>query len=343
MKPEIIRKLEKDFDIEIVQLKEFSKWENCFDIDEHNNIRSLQLRDIEIGTLDFLMPIAGNLLELSITSANIEDIEILKDFTQLEYLDLSYNPIITKTLKSLNGLKKLKELHLTCTNITDTSYLGGIESLEKLFLDGSDVLDRVSGLEGLTNLIQLEISLTKIRDFNHVHISDSIRFLRAKSTIDKISGLDRFLNLEELYLMSNCFERIEGLDQLQSLKKLNLFDSGISQIEGLNNLTNLEILDLGANEISEIKGLGNLKKLKQLSIGFNELSKVSNLEGLSQLEYLLLDGNYITEFDPVFLTELTQNCTISLCNNPIKSIDGIIPDYVNVEFESIYSVYRTLF
>lgn len=343
MKPEIISKLEKEFGIEIVQLKLFSKWENSFDLDEHNNIRSLHLHDIEIGKLDCIIPIASHLSELSVTSANVTDAEILKDFTQLEYLDLSYNPIYTQSLKYLNDLKKLKELHLNCTNITDTSPLGGIVSLEKLFLEGSDVLDRVNGLEGLKNLIQLEIDLTEIRDFKNVHVSDSIRFLSAKSTIDKISGLDRFPNLEELYLMSNCFEKIEGLDQLKSLKRLNLFDSGISDIQGLDNLTNLEILDLGANEISEIKGLSSLKKLKKLSLGFNKLSKVNNLEGLPQLEYLLLDGNYITEFDAKFLSDLTEECTISICNNPLKSIEGVIPSNVQVEFESIYSVYRTLF
>lgn len=343
MKPEIISKLEKEFNISIIQLKEFSKWENSFDIDEYNNIRSLHLHDVEISTLDFIIPIASSLSELSITSANIKNIEIIKNFTQLEYLNLDFNPIPTQSLIGLNHLKKLRELHLRCTNITDTSPLGGIVSLEKLFIGGSDGLNDVNGLEGLTNLIQLEIDLTEVRSFENVHVSDSIRFLSAKSTIDKISGLDRFPNLEELYLMSNRFEKIEGLDHLKSLKRLNLFDSGISEIQGLENLTNLEILDLGANEISEIKGLSGLKKLEKLSLGFNKLSVVNNLDGLSQLDYLLLDGNSITEFDSNFLSDLTEDCTISICYNPIKSINGVIPNNVRVEFESERAVYRTLF
>lgn len=343
MKPEIISKLEKDFDIEIVQLKEHSKWENSFDVDEQNNIKSLHLRDVEIGTLDFIIPYAHSLSELSITRAHFENVEILKAFTELEYLNLNFNPILTKSLSHLNDLRKLKELHLRCTNITDTSPLGGIVDLEKLFLGGSDVLDQVNGLEDLTNLNQLEINLTEIRSFENVHVSDSLRFLSAESTIDKISGLERFPNLEELYLGSNCFEKLEGLEPLVLLKRLNLFDSGISEIQGLENLTTLEILDLGANEISVIKGLSNLNKLKKLSLGFNKLSKVNNLEGLTQLEYLLLDGNYITEFDGKFLSDLTEECTISLCHNPIKGIDDTIPNNVSIEFESIYAVYRTLF
>ncbi len=343
MKPEIIKKLEKKFDIEIVQLKDFSKWKNSFDMDEDNKIKSLHFHNVKIDKLDFISPIANSLSKLSITNSNLNDIEVLKDFTQLEYLDISFNPILNQSLMCLGELKKLKELQLKCTDITDTSSLGGIVSLEKLFFYGSDQLDSIDGLEGLTSLIQLDIGATKIRDFKNVHVSYSIRLLNAQSTIDKISDLDRFPNLEELYLMSNYFEKIEGLDQLKSLKRLNLFDSGISEIEGLENLENLEILDLGSNEISEIKGLSNLKKIKKLSIGFNRLSKVNNLEGLSQLEYLLLDGNYITQFDANFLTDLTEDCTISLCNNPIKNIDGLIPNNVSVEFESIYSVYRTLF
>lgn len=343
MKPEIINKLEKKFNIEIIQLNETSPRTNCFVLDENNRVTSLYLHDIKTNSLDFLIPAAESLVELTVIGAKIKNVEIIKNFTQLEYLNLNYNPILNQSLINLNELKKLKELHLEGTNITDTSVLGGIFSLEKLFLSGSGVLDRIDGLEGLTNLIQLEIDVTEIRHFEDVHVSDSIRFLSAKSTIDKISGLERFSNLEELYLMSNNFEKIEGLDQLKSLKRLNLFDSGISEIGGLENLINLEILDLGANEISEIKGLGSLKKLKKLSLGFNRLSAVNNLDGLSQLEYLLLDGNSITEFDSKFLSGLTEDCTISICHNPIKSIEDVLPNNVNIEFESIYAVYRTLF
>lgn len=342
MKPDIISKLENDFGVEIIQLHNLSKRENSFDLDADNNVTSLHLRDVEIDSLDFILPLNDHLKELSITSANIENVHILEGFTRLEYLNLSYNPLVNESLSSIHKLK-LKELHLRCTRITDTTALGEIKDLEKLFLGGSDLLEGVIGLEGLTNLIQLEINHTNIRDFKKVHVSDSIRFLSAESTIDRISGLERFPHLEELYLMSHCFEKIEGLDHLSSLKRLNLFGAGLSEVGGLDNLTNLEILDLGDNDISEIKGLENLKKLKKLSLGFNELKVVNNLDGLSQLEYLLLDGNYITEFNSDFLLDLEKDCTISLCHNSIKRIDGIIPNNVRIEFESKQAIYRTLF
>ena len=342
MKPDIISKLEKDFDIEITQLQNLSKRENSFDLDEQNNVTSLHLHDLEIDSLDFIRPLNDHLKELSITGTSIENISILEDFTRLEYLNLSYNPLINQSLSSLRKLK-LKQLHLRCTRISDTTVLGEINDLEKLFLGGSDLLEDIVGLEGLTNLIQLEINHTNISSFKNVHVGNSLRFLSAESTINKISGLERFPHLEELYLMSHYFEKIEGLDHLSSLKRLNLFGTGLSEIEGLDNLTNLEVLDIGDNEISEIKGLENLKKLKKLSIGFNELKAVKNLDGLSQLEYLLLDGNYITEFNPNFLLELEKDCTVSICHNPIKKINGIIPSNVRVEFESERAVLRTLF
>nr|WP_294859428.1 leucine-rich repeat domain-containing protein [uncultured Fluviicola sp.] len=339
-----INKLKRDFDLEIVQSNEPNVWENTFDVDEFGNIRSLHLHDVEIKTLDIFTPIAHSLIELTIAGANIENIETIKSFTKLEYLDLSFNPLLTSTLSNLDHLSKLKELHLRGTNITDTSILGGISTLENLLLSGSDVLDSVNGLESLINLKHLEVNLTEISEIEKIKVSDSLRSLSLKSSlIDRISGLDRFINLEDLYLNSCNVEKLEGLDHLKSLKRLNFNGSNISEIQGLENLISLEVLDFGDNEITSIKGLENLTNLKKLNLSLNEIKKVENLNGLVNLERLMLDGNQIVDFDLTLLKELKKPCIISLSYNPITSLDVKVPENIELQFETKGTIYRVLF
>jgi Leucine-rich repeat (LRR) protein len=344
MIPEFIRKLIDTFQIEIIRSKKPIKWENTFDLDINNNVRSLYLDEVKIQDLTIFVPIASHLTELSITRAGIENLGIIKSFTQLEFLDLSFNPIQTETLSNLCSLKSLKKLYLEGTNITDTSALGGVSNLESLYLGGSDVLDRVNGLERLKMLKHLSIEMTQITDIKNVHVSDSIRSLNMKSSkIDKIRGLDRFIHLEELKLNSSGVEKIEGLDELKELKRLNLYNCNITEIQGLENLKNLEILDLGYNNIREIKGVNALVNLKELNLSLNKLKKLENLDGLVNLTRILLDANKIEVFNTEFLYKLVNHCVISLSHNPIQSLQSVVPDKVELHFGSEETVYRILF
>nr|MDO8119527.1 leucine-rich repeat domain-containing protein [Candidatus Sigynarchaeota archaeon] len=67
--------------------------------------------------------------------------------------------------------------------------------------------------------------------------------------IQKITKLDRLINLERLLLSSNKITRIEGLHQLQNLKELDLSENSITRIEGLGQLKNIEHLVLWPNNI----------------------------------------------------------------------------------------------
>ena len=60
----------------------------------------------------------------------------------LERLDLSHSPIDDDGLRYLSKLKKLKELNLTGTKITDAGLAHvPVESLEVLNLDGTSATD----------------------------------------------------------------------------------------------------------------------------------------------------------------------------------------------------------
>ena len=330
-----IHKLEKEFDTEILPSQEQIKGKNTFHIDCDGRVKSLFLNKVNLENLNILLPIADSITKLSIKRGNIKSLVSINSFPNIEELNLSFNPISTSTLESLTHVRNLKKLFLSGTNIEDTTALGGISSLEKLDLSGSDVLNEISGLEELRFLDHIDVGLTQIEKIEKIHVHQAIRSIYVNaSRIEEISGLGRFPYLEELKLNGNPISKIEGLDQSKFLKKLNIASLTIGQIEGLENLTSLEMLDLCDNDLDKIQGLDTLVNLKQLNLNDNGIQKVENLGNLVNLEYLLLARNKIDEFDTRFLANLNSPCFIALHGNHIKELKGVIPENVEVQLHA---------
>jgi hypothetical protein len=85
-------------------------------------------------------------------------------------------------------------------------------------------------------------------------LDSKIFFLNDKK-LTKLTNLDIYTNLEELYLQRNFIKQIEGLNgkYLKNLQILNLNNNYIRKIENLKNLENLKILDLGDNLIDNFE------------------------------------------------------------------------------------------
>ena len=73
----------------------------------------------------------------------------------------------------------------------------------------------------------------------------SLSFDEDITSITRIVGLDRLVNIKELCLNGNKIERIEGLDKFMNLECLYLESNQIVKIEGLENLVHLKRLRLG--------------------------------------------------------------------------------------------------
>ena len=137
--------------------------------------------------------------------------------------------------------------------------------------------------------------------------------------INNILLLNKFTNLQKLYLFDNEFKEIKGLDSLVNLQILYLYNNKITEIKGLDNLVNLKVLYLGNNLITEIKGLDRLVNLKVLDLYNNQITKIKGLDTLVNLQYLTLHNNKITEL-PLSLCNLRNINHISYTSNPIEYI-----------------------
>ncbi|WBV53833.1 leucine-rich repeat domain-containing protein [Chryseobacterium gambrini] len=343
---DFIKKLEKEFDIQIIHSKKHI-WKNYYDIDEDGNIKTLYLNEIDLKKIDVLLPIADNLVCLGLVKCNIRTLESLKYFINLEALDLSLNRLHSSTLEHLSYLKKLKKLDLGGTNVKDTSSLGTLNNLEMLFVGGNDEINEVKGLESLKSLNYLDISNSCMKSIESICTNNNIRLLNLEGTeIEKITHLERFTNLESLNLTATLVEKIEGLETLKNLKELFISTWRLKCIEGLENLTKLEILDLSMNHISQIEGLDNLTGLRRLNLNENHITKVENLGNLINLELLLLEANKpFIYFDTMFFNNLVSDCYIYMRGEKnIAKIRDAAPENVKINYDSDYpwptSLYR---
>lgn len=331
---DFIRILEQKFDIRLQQLNDFDSNLNSFELDQQGSVIGLNLRYVNLKNLDFLLPIAHNLQELSLENCSIERLDSLIQFKNLQILNLSNNKLTRSCVEKLQFAENLQKLDLRLTNISQTSSLGNLTKLKVLNLGYNSKLREVRGLEKLELLSKIEIPYNEISSIEKLFINDKIESINLSAgALKRISGLERFKNLSELNLSSNSIPKIVGLNGLIHLRRLKISTTWIKKIEGLDDLINLEILDLSNQSIEKIEGLTSLLNLKQLNLSENRISKVENLGKLTQLSYVLLECNEIEEFETNFLSKLTSPCHISLVGNPIKKLNESIPENVTVQFE----------
>lgn len=342
---DFIKKLEKEFDIQIIHSNKHIIGENYYDVDKEGNIKTLYLYDVNLKDLSVLLPIADNLVNLAVKGCNIRTLGAIKSFTQLQALSLRSNRLHSSTLRHLNHLKNLKYLNLFNTHLKDTSLLGDLIGLETLDIGGWNPYREISGLEQLKSLRYLEACyIFKVNSIGKINVNENLRSLNFGNTfIEKITDLERFPYLEELRLGGQEMKKIEGLDTLHHLKKLSFGNSIIEKIEGLENLINLEMLELRSNYISEITGLDNLKNLKVLNLDENEIPKIENLDNLINLELLLLRTYNTDYFDTNFFNNLVSECHIYVGNRNADKLKAVAPKNVKINFDKDFPYPTSLY
>lgn len=350
---QFIEKLAHDFDIEIVESNIPLKRKNTYRTDSEGNIIMLNLRGIKLEKLSRLLPIAEHLKILSLYNCAIKKIGKLKEFTQLEELNLRMNPVSKlKGIKKLTNLKKLIISFTKIKSIEQVQYLSHLKVLDVY----STRLPSITGIEHLKYLEELIVP--DIESFDLICAIKSLKKISLRNNeITEIKGLEKFPNLEELDLFANGISEIKGLEMLKNLRILDLCSTRVTEIKGLENLGNLENLSLGHTSIPKIKGLENLVNLKELDLtnylgeSLTPLTEIQGLEHLSKLEKLILTGHRIKELknlpnknlrtlevssnkieyiDYDWLKTIKQPCTISLTGNPVEIIEEEIPDYITI-------------
>lgn len=194
-----------------------------------------------------------------------------------------------------------ERLNLDKRKLVQCPLLDGEERLRLLNYQ-NNLITRITNMNGLPNLIFLDLYNNQIRT---------------------IEGLDVLTTLRVLMLGKNLLRSIQNLQSLTRLDVLDLHSNNIERMECLEGLVELRVLNLAGNCVSVLAELGNLPSLTELNLRRNSVERVITDGAASCLQRLFLSNNKIRTMqmlDPLFgVTSLTE---LSLDGNPVFSASG---------------------
>lgn len=261
------------------------------------------------GQLDVL-PITLNpsIQRLIIKNNKIKTIDSsIQFYSQLVFLDLSYNHLFNIPGQTFAYQKKLTELHLNHNkigSINNRTFIG-LESLTILNLR-ENFLDELDNniFVHLKNLEELNIGQNRIRKIEPKAF-DGMKKLRVLYLDDNnLSVVDATVfiplpALAELYLGINSFSTIpkDAFQELKGLSLLNLQGAALANITigSFAGLEGLRVLDLSDNRLIRVptEELKVLSRLEILSLGQNDFETIPNnaFEGLVNMREIKITGS----------------------------------------------------
>ncbi|KAH8339258.1 hypothetical protein KR074_009124 [Drosophila pseudoananassae] len=261
------------------------------------------------GSLDVL-PIALNpaIQRLVIKNNKLKTIDSSMQFyTQLTFLELSFNDMVSIPELSFKYHAKLQELHLDHNKIGQVSNktFQGLSTISVLNLRGNLIAElEYRTFSPMVKLAELNLGQNRISHIDP-HALDGLVNLRVlyldDNSLTTVPGELTFQALPalaELYLGTNSFMTIPGgaFQDLKGLTRLDLRGAGLHNVSGeaLNGLEALRYLDLSDNNLAAIPtaALQRLGRLEQLSIGQNDFEVIPSgaFAGLRELRQLELTG-----------------------------------------------------
>lgn len=198
----------------------------------------------------------SNITELDLRNQRINDLSIIKHFSNLENINISDNKI-----ESINSLKQL-------------------EGLKKVILDGNNI-----PLEQM-NLSQFEV----IGKEQQVHNHFKTPFYLACKKGEEASVNDQLI-VEEVLFKTNTKDCTIAHVMLKDLIDLTLSDLDLNSVKILKDYTNFRMLYLDGNRLTSLEGLEDMRELETLYVYDNLLSNLDPLVHLSKLNFVHAEGN----------------------------------------------------
>ncbi|MBB1523111.1 MAG: leucine-rich repeat domain-containing protein, partial [Clostridiales bacterium] len=146
-----------------------------------------------------------------------------------------------------------------------------------------------------TNLLLTDNKYIKPSDENEIYKDEMEKIIKIygneinkKTTPLDLTGLEKAINLTQLYLNNNKIENVEPLKGLTNLTYLDLEKNKIENIEPLKELTNLRDLYLNNNKIENVEPLRGLTNLVELTLYNNKIDNIDSIRNLNNLKILVM-------------------------------------------------------
>lgn len=262
-----------------------------------------------------------NLTSLNASSIDVADFSPVSQAIELEYLDISDNPI-----DQTDFLSNLSQLHIVKLENTGVSTLKSLENKQNLkyvYADNSKIAD-----ESAFNLTSINpgcVVVYKTEKMNswwrtlpdgwNGYFRD---LLDCDSTPSK-DQLHEILYLDSLSIASNTgISDIEPITMIRGLKKLSITGTSVSDLQPLSQMAELEEIRCNQSPVSNLTALSGLQKLRVLNIENTPVSDLEPIGSLTSLESLNCSGTQIRSLKAA--ESLVNLREIKLNNTSIKSI-----------------------
>ncbi|KAK0086358.1 hypothetical protein PV325_003290, partial [Microctonus aethiopoides] len=268
--------------------------------------RSGILSDRMIGaSLNYLMtsPEIGSyvLTKCDLRKLNLMDINALKNYRYIQYLDLTHNKLTN--LFSLNALSYLLYLKASHNHLMDILNFNPPWYLTYVNLSRNNI-KFMNDLQEFWSIIRLDLSHNDIEAISGLQKLKYLRYLNLSyNLIECVQNLD-YLNIQELNLEYNCIRRFisaepgYGIETLSNLRTLIIGHNRLSSLEFFRNIYCLRLIDLKYNKISDLMEISHLKSLVyEIDLRGNPCTKWPNYKDVvlySMPSVVFLDGAQVT-------------------------------------------------
>lgn len=216
-------------------------------------------------------------LELCLSESHLDNIDHLKNFPYIMFLDISGNSI--ESLDVLQNMTTLVKLNASGNAISEClAFSAPLCHSENAWTEGYNSAGSL-----LTDVDLSENEIKEILDLSAHRFLEVLKV--ASNQIRSINGLNNLSHLRELDLSYNSISVIEGLDNLP-IQVLNLRGNAIMHLHGLDTLPHLTSLDVAENKICSLAPLWCLKNLVHLDAGSNEIDYIRQTEFLQEIPWL---------------------------------------------------------
>lgn len=214
---------------------------------------------------------------LNLWGNNLEDVEIIKNMTNLEIVTLSNNNV--SSLKDFADLKNLKELYLRKNSISqleELSYLKNCKDLKILWLEDNPICEIEDYRKKVVRLLP---QLNKLDNKNIFEVERKISGRISRLTLDSNLFKENQENSNKAGLTDDSntkriIRKISGTTKFQQNKKIRLSISNSKQVS-LNKSSHLNCNEKSLNNFQFNFGSSRIRtnKIRIISDSDNEFNK----------------------------------------------------------------------
>jgi hypothetical protein len=294
-----------------------------------------------------------NTKELYISCVSQYDIEMIKEFDNLELLSVTFGDEISEgdfipppenvDISIIKNLTNLKSLSISSVNIIgDLTWLRNFTKLTELRLSADNdnyVTFDFKIIAELPTIKELGFSNLYFENFDEISklkTLEGLRFTLADNT--DITAIKYLNELKDLKIWGgyteNDYSFISNLNNIETLCISNISDDiDYSFLSHLEKLTDITITNGDITNCNFVNSLSNPDNIKRLGMENNNISSLEGIEKLTNLKFLYIENNEISDLSP--LLPLDDLAVVTLSDNPISDLTPLndmqnVDEYGNV-------------